>query len=170
MDYDEAIKKRNQTVYVPNWFSVDIKTGVSGNLGNGFILLMTKKGLNICGKRDIWRLGSDGGLKISMRLDSLRKDQCKLCLQIFFHEAHYVTHRDKFLAIRIVFQFITFFNIIPNKAPSNLLSRALFPLKWLRSRRFRHVECIGYYCETGWRCVTGAKPFCFRSSLLRLYL
>ena len=40
VDYDEAIKKRNETVYVPNWFSVDIKTGVSGNLGNGFILLM----------------------------------------------------------------------------------------------------------------------------------
>jgi len=30
VDYEEAIKKRNQTVYVPNWFSVDIKTGVSG--------------------------------------------------------------------------------------------------------------------------------------------
>ncbi|CAH3194260.1 unnamed protein product, partial [Porites evermanni] len=28
VDYDEAIKKRNQTVYVPNWFSVDIKTGM----------------------------------------------------------------------------------------------------------------------------------------------
>lgn len=157
MDYEEAIKKRNQTVYVPNWFSVDIKTGVSGNLGNGFRLLKT-------------RLGSDGGLKICVRLDSLRKDQCRLSLQIFFHEAHHVTHRDKFLAIRIVFQFITFFNIIPNKAPSNLVFRALFALKWLRSRRFRHVECIGYYCETGWRCVTGAKPTCLRSSLLRLYL
>lgn len=78
MDYEEAIKKRNQTVYVPNWFSVDIKTGVSGNLGNGFVLLKTKKGINICGKRGIWGLGSDGGLKISMRLDSLCKDQCKL--------------------------------------------------------------------------------------------
>ena len=29
VDYDEAIKKRNAMVYVPNWFSVDIKTGVS---------------------------------------------------------------------------------------------------------------------------------------------
>ena len=29
MDYEEVIKKRNQAVYVPNWFSVDIKTGVS---------------------------------------------------------------------------------------------------------------------------------------------
>ena len=29
MDYEEAIKKRNQAVFVPNWFSVDIKTGVS---------------------------------------------------------------------------------------------------------------------------------------------
>lgn len=28
VDYEEAIKKRNQTVYVPNWFSVDIKTGM----------------------------------------------------------------------------------------------------------------------------------------------
>ena len=29
VDYDEAIKKRSEMVYVPNWFSVDIKTGVS---------------------------------------------------------------------------------------------------------------------------------------------
>lgn len=29
VDYDEAIKKRSPMVYVPNWFSVDIKTGVS---------------------------------------------------------------------------------------------------------------------------------------------
>ena len=28
VDYEEVIKNRNQTVYVPNWFSVDIKTGV----------------------------------------------------------------------------------------------------------------------------------------------
>lgn len=131
MDYDEAIKKRNQTVYVPNWFSVDIKTGVSGNLGTGFILLMTKKGLNICGKRDIWRLGSDGGLKISMRLDSLRKDQCNLK----FTDIYHVTHRDEFLAIRIVFQLTYIFYYYaptiqtPNKAPSNLVSMALFALK-----------------------------------------
>ena len=29
MDFEEEIKKRAQMVYVPNWFSVDIKTGVS---------------------------------------------------------------------------------------------------------------------------------------------
>ena len=29
VDYDEEIKKRFKTVYVPNWFSVDLKTGVS---------------------------------------------------------------------------------------------------------------------------------------------
>ena len=29
VDYEEEIKKRTQMVYVPNWFSVDIKTGVS---------------------------------------------------------------------------------------------------------------------------------------------
>ncbi|XP_067057172.1 WD repeat-containing protein 48-like [Acropora muricata] len=28
VDYDEAIKKRSPMVYVPNWFSVDIKTGM----------------------------------------------------------------------------------------------------------------------------------------------
>lgn len=28
IDYDEEIKKRNQKVYVPNWFTVDLKTGV----------------------------------------------------------------------------------------------------------------------------------------------
>jgi WD repeat-containing protein 48 len=26
---DEEVKKRNKTVYVPNWFNVDLKTGVS---------------------------------------------------------------------------------------------------------------------------------------------
>ena len=31
VDYEEEIKKRTQMVYVPNWFSVDIKTGVSVN-------------------------------------------------------------------------------------------------------------------------------------------
>lgn len=29
VDYEEEIKKRTQMVFVPNWFSVDIKTGVS---------------------------------------------------------------------------------------------------------------------------------------------
>lgn len=29
VDFEEEIKKRTQMVYVPNWFSVDIKTGVS---------------------------------------------------------------------------------------------------------------------------------------------
>jgi hypothetical protein len=26
---DEEVKKRNKTVYVPNWFNVDLKTEVS---------------------------------------------------------------------------------------------------------------------------------------------
>jgi WD repeat-containing protein 48 len=33
VDLDEEVKKRNKTVYVPNWFNVDLKTGVSQFLG-----------------------------------------------------------------------------------------------------------------------------------------
>lgn len=29
VDFEEEIKKRFKMVYVPNWFSVDLKTGVS---------------------------------------------------------------------------------------------------------------------------------------------
>lgn len=29
VDFDETVKARNKTVYVPNWFTVDLKTGVS---------------------------------------------------------------------------------------------------------------------------------------------
>lgn len=29
IDFDETVKARNKTVYVPNWFTVDLKTGVS---------------------------------------------------------------------------------------------------------------------------------------------
>lgn len=29
VDFDLEVKKRNKTVYVPNWFNVDLKTGVS---------------------------------------------------------------------------------------------------------------------------------------------
>lgn len=29
VDLDEEVKRRNKTVYVPNWFNVDLKTGVS---------------------------------------------------------------------------------------------------------------------------------------------
>ncbi len=29
MDFDTEVKNRKKTVYVPNWFSVDLKTGVS---------------------------------------------------------------------------------------------------------------------------------------------
>lgn len=28
VDFDEEVKKRNKMVYVPNWFNVDLKTGV----------------------------------------------------------------------------------------------------------------------------------------------
>ena len=28
VDLDEEMKRRNKTVYVPNWFNVDLKTGV----------------------------------------------------------------------------------------------------------------------------------------------
>lgn len=28
IDFDEEVKKRNKMVYVPNWFNVDLKTGV----------------------------------------------------------------------------------------------------------------------------------------------
>ena len=30
-DFDDEIKKRFKTVFVPNWFTVDLKTGVSIN-------------------------------------------------------------------------------------------------------------------------------------------
>lgn len=29
VDFDEEVNKRNQRVYIPNWFTVDLKTGVS---------------------------------------------------------------------------------------------------------------------------------------------
>lgn len=29
VDLDEEVKRRNKMVYVPNWFNVDLKTGVS---------------------------------------------------------------------------------------------------------------------------------------------
>lgn len=29
VDFDEELKKRNKQVYIPNWFTVDLKTGVS---------------------------------------------------------------------------------------------------------------------------------------------
>lgn len=32
VDFDQEVKKRNKTVYVPNWFNVDLKTGVSSSL------------------------------------------------------------------------------------------------------------------------------------------
>ena len=33
VEFDEEIKKRFKMVYVPNWFSVDLKTGVSDKPG-----------------------------------------------------------------------------------------------------------------------------------------
>lgn len=29
VDFDNELKQRNQKVYIPNWFTVDLKTGVS---------------------------------------------------------------------------------------------------------------------------------------------
>lgn len=29
VDFDEEVNKRNQRVYIPNWFTVDLKTGVN---------------------------------------------------------------------------------------------------------------------------------------------
>ena len=29
MDLDEEVKKRQEKLYIPNWFSADVKTGVS---------------------------------------------------------------------------------------------------------------------------------------------
>ncbi len=31
VDFDEEVKKRFKQVYVPNWFTVDLKTGVSNS-------------------------------------------------------------------------------------------------------------------------------------------
>lgn len=36
IDFDEELKKRTKIVYVPNWFNVDLKTGV-------IFLLMSKR-------------------------------------------------------------------------------------------------------------------------------
>ena len=49
VDYEEAIKERNQTVYLPNWFSVDIKTGVS----HGYLRLRVNGHNNI---QQCWEL------------------------------------------------------------------------------------------------------------------
>lgn len=41
VDFDEEVKKRNKMVYVPNWFNVDLKTGVSSVLQKlNFLLLI----------------------------------------------------------------------------------------------------------------------------------
>lgn len=32
VDFEDEIKKRNKQVYIPNWFTVDLKTGVRMNL------------------------------------------------------------------------------------------------------------------------------------------
>ena len=37
MEFDEEIKKRFKMVYVPNWFSVDLKTGVSVNTAGSWL-------------------------------------------------------------------------------------------------------------------------------------
>ena len=39
VEFDEEIKKRFKMVYVPNWFSVDLKTGVSPNLKTQELLI-----------------------------------------------------------------------------------------------------------------------------------
>lgn len=40
VEFDEEIKKRFKMVYVPNWFSVDLKTGVSFlGLGGSDVIL-----------------------------------------------------------------------------------------------------------------------------------
>lgn len=36
VEFDEEIKKRFKMVYVPNWFSVDLKTGVSAKAVSSF--------------------------------------------------------------------------------------------------------------------------------------
>lgn len=35
IDLDEEVRRRNKTVYVPNWFNVDLKTGVSTSIHKG---------------------------------------------------------------------------------------------------------------------------------------
>ena len=32
VDFEQEIKRRNKMVYVPNWFSVDLKTGVCNSI------------------------------------------------------------------------------------------------------------------------------------------
>lgn len=40
VDFDEEVKKRNKMVYVPNWFNVDLKTGVCSVWVKKLYLLM----------------------------------------------------------------------------------------------------------------------------------
>lgn len=43
MEFDEEIKKRFKMVYVPNWFSVDLKTGVSHRKDFNIIYIFTEQ-------------------------------------------------------------------------------------------------------------------------------
>lgn len=43
LDFEQEIKKRNKMVYVPNWFSVDLKTGVCT-----FIIYWNSSSLGMC--------------------------------------------------------------------------------------------------------------------------
>lgn len=45
VEFDEEIKKRFKMVYVPNWFSVDLKTGVSHDPGSIFVLLVVQQSI-----------------------------------------------------------------------------------------------------------------------------
>ena len=42
VDFEEEIRKRKEPIYVPNWFTVDAKTGVSFPLFGLFLVLHEK--------------------------------------------------------------------------------------------------------------------------------
>lgn len=48
VDFEQEIKKRNKMVYVPNWFSVDLKTGVCN-----FTVSFNNENYNICNVEDV---------------------------------------------------------------------------------------------------------------------
>lgn len=48
VDLDEEIKRRNKTVYVPNWFNVDLKTGVSVMAFDVVIVMMVLLNFHEC--------------------------------------------------------------------------------------------------------------------------
>ena len=66
-DYDEEIKRRSKRIFIPNWFTIDLKTGVSRSrslrishiiIVAGVIFLLTGRMIGCCWRRQKWKLTS----------------------------------------------------------------------------------------------------------------